>query len=845
MQVVNESHIYTDPVSEALCPKCGEALGVEGLSAFTNVECPKCSHAFQVPARFGPFLLIELLGAGGMGGVYKARDEGLERDVAIKVMLQSLGDDIDFVETFQREAQAAAKLNNPHIAQIYSFGQQYGQPYIVMELVSDGSLEELMKERDGVDPATAILVGEQIAEGLREAADAGLVHGDVKPENILFDEEGNAKLVDFGLVALSTGNANEVWGTPFYIAPEKVRRQKSDYRSDIYSLGATLYHAITNKPPFDGVDATAVVKARFEGAPAPLNEMCNKEIPAEVEALIQRMLEVDPAKRYPTYGSLMGDMRRFLSKAGPISLKKSSRRIKIKGKDAVKFDRHSKRISTNGISDGDDVDELGAVVESVQAKGCKKMVLVSALILVGLVILGGVVFGVMKINNKKEEALKIAVSQSNQDKALANGQKAIDIAGRNVAKIKARIPEGMRYAEEAANLAITVLGEGVRDRMVPPEPQYIMHEEEEVDSEKEPAVAATNVAAVAEDANDGATLSNVVAEAVADAQPEAVSLEPADQGEAQDDHPVVQIVRQMYMDAYAVTLAGKVADHLVVELETSYKKMEQLKQKPFSEVEMIKISNEMGVRVSSMSLIPEIKEMANLLANLKTTLATVKSDLESEVVKKRLALAEQERLKRKAAEDAKKKAAMEAHKEKVENEKARISVKEEECAEPIKNLKFREAIRLLKALSDELETDESKLALMMARERINRIEEFHKYLIKNSAGYRFSTGGVIEDSDANRFSIGKTKMFWKDFYQDRFNMAAELIANLVNSKDVEKNMRIREYTRLMTNTALFLNVFYPDVPQAQSFAGKLATGAAEKFSADADTIKGLLPQFFE
>ena len=164
----------------------------------------------------------------------------------------------------------------------------------------------MMKERGGVDPATGIFIGEQIAEGLREAAEAGLVHGDVKPENILFDEEGNAKLVDFGLVALSSGNANEVWGTPFYIAPEKVRRQKADYRSDIYSLGATIYHAIANKPPFDGPDATAVVKARFEGPAAPLAEVSGKEIPPEVEALIQRMLEVDPSKRYPTYGSLMG-----------------------------------------------------------------------------------------------------------------------------------------------------------------------------------------------------------------------------------------------------------------------------------------------------------------------------------------------------------------------------------------------------------------------------------------------------------------------------------------------------------------------------------------------------------
>ena len=186
MENVSESHIITDPVGSATCPKCGAVLDVTGLAAFTAVQCPSCDNEFQVPARLGAFLLLQVLGAGGMGGVYRARDEGLKREVAIKVMLKSLGDDPKFVETFQREAQAAAKLNHPNIAQIYSFGQTHGQPYIVMELVSGGSLDKMMAAQGPLDPAVVVHVGAQIADGLREAADAQLsraragvrLHGD-------------------------------------------------------------------------------------------------------------------------------------------------------------------------------------------------------------------------------------------------------------------------------------------------------------------------------------------------------------------------------------------------------------------------------------------------------------------------------------------------------------------------------------------------------------------------------------------------------------------------------------------------------------------------------------------
>ena len=186
------------------------------------------TNTIQTPADFGQFVLEKELGHGGMGSVYLGRDKMLERPVAIKVMLKSMGADAEFVERFKREAQAAARLNHPNIAQIYSFSIQDGQPYIAMELVSGGSLDKEMAQNPGtLDPVHVMTVGKQVAEGLSLAAQSGLVHGDVKPENILFDEDGNAKLVDFGLAAMQ-GDSSEIWGTPYYISPEKVRRQKID-----------------------------------------------------------------------------------------------------------------------------------------------------------------------------------------------------------------------------------------------------------------------------------------------------------------------------------------------------------------------------------------------------------------------------------------------------------------------------------------------------------------------------------------------------------------------------------------------------------------------------------------
>ena len=258
--------ITADRVERISCRKCGRHLDVSAVQPFSRVECPDCKTAQVVPMRLGPFLLLELLGAGGMGAVYRALDQSLGRYVAIKVMRRALGEDPQFVESFLREARAAAAINHRNVVQIYSCGQEKGQPYIVMELVAGGRLDQLLAKGEPLGEVRALEIGMNIAEGLKAANDIGLIHGDIKPANILFDKDGVAKVVDFGLARFMTrqSDAGEVWGTPYYIAPEKAQGHKVDHRSDIYSLGATLYHALGAKPPFEGDTATDVVVARLK-----------------------------------------------------------------------------------------------------------------------------------------------------------------------------------------------------------------------------------------------------------------------------------------------------------------------------------------------------------------------------------------------------------------------------------------------------------------------------------------------------------------------------------------------------------------------------------------------------
>ncbi|MDO9541928.1 MAG: protein kinase [Kiritimatiellia bacterium] len=307
--------IEAEHISQLSCAGCQKILDVSHLQPFIKIKCPECGTIQIVPAKFASFLLIKQLGAGGMGVIYRAMDRELGRQVALKVMKKSLGDNLEFVQAFKHEAQAAAALNHRNVVQIYSFGQYNGQPYIVMELVDGGKLEDLIAG-GGLDELKALEIHLEVTEGLMAASDVGLVHGDIKPANILFGKNGEAKVVDFGLASYISEQqqGKPVWGTPYYIAPEKARGKKVDFRSDIYSLGATLFHVLTGKPPFDGPTSNDVVMVRLN-KPAPDILEINPDIHPETAKMVARMLEIEPGMRYPSYPALLVDMRHALKTA--------------------------------------------------------------------------------------------------------------------------------------------------------------------------------------------------------------------------------------------------------------------------------------------------------------------------------------------------------------------------------------------------------------------------------------------------------------------------------------------------------------------------------------------------
>lgn len=302
------SGLILESVERHACERCGVEMDVLGVEPFKSFNCPECGAPFVVPARLGPFLLVSQIGRGGMGGVvFLARDELLDRNVAIKIMPASVGVNEELVATFRREAQAAARLNHPNIAQVYSFGQENGQPYIVMELLSGSSLDKLIEADGQLDEGFVVHIGLQVAQGLRAADEASLTHGDIKPENILFDDKMNAKVVDFGISSFVNQASEGIWGTPYYIAPERLLRMKPDARSDMYCLGGTLYHALTGRPPFDGRTPAEVVRARLEIDPLPVSEL-RRGVREEVESTVMRMLRREPGVRHPTYASLISDL---------------------------------------------------------------------------------------------------------------------------------------------------------------------------------------------------------------------------------------------------------------------------------------------------------------------------------------------------------------------------------------------------------------------------------------------------------------------------------------------------------------------------------------------------------
>jgi len=292
------------------CPACGAVVDVTDEEPLARVPCPGCGEKFRVERAFDNFVLLETLGVGGMGSVYKARDTRLDRFVALKILRQELSADPEEARRLEQEARATAAINDPHVVQVFSSGTDHGQFYLVMELVEHGSLDDLMAQHDRLPEAQVLETGIQIARGLRAAHEKGLIHRDIKPGNILFGSEHSAKIGDFGLAVAAEQNAettNEIWGTPYYVAPERLNNEPEDFRSDIYSLGATLYHAMAGRPPIEGETNSASALLDLKNHPLSLGAAL-PGLRRETVRTIDRMVAPDPEKRFASYDALIAGL---------------------------------------------------------------------------------------------------------------------------------------------------------------------------------------------------------------------------------------------------------------------------------------------------------------------------------------------------------------------------------------------------------------------------------------------------------------------------------------------------------------------------------------------------------
>jgi serine/threonine protein kinase len=265
----------------------------------------------------GRYEVEEVVGTGGVSSVYKAHDRLLERNVALKVLHPHFGDDEEYVERFRREARAVARLSHPNIVTVIDRGEADGHQFIVFEFIDGENLKELVQRTGPLPVRRAVELAAAVADGLAFAHESGLVHRDVKPQNVLLNGDGEAKVTDFGIarsleVEHGMTQTGTVMGTSNYLSPEQASGKAVTAATDVYSLGVVLYELLTAEVPFPGENFVAVAMQHLNNAPPSLLER-RPDAPVRLAAAIDRTLEKDPERRFASMGELAAELRRCLA----------------------------------------------------------------------------------------------------------------------------------------------------------------------------------------------------------------------------------------------------------------------------------------------------------------------------------------------------------------------------------------------------------------------------------------------------------------------------------------------------------------------------------------------------
>ena len=308
--------------------------------------------------------ILEKVGTGGMADVYKSKDHTLNRYVAVKVLKQEFSENANFVSKFRVEAQAAAGLMHPNIVNVYDVGEEKGIYYIVMELVDGITLKNYIAKRGRLGYKEAVTIALQVSMGLEAAHRNHIIHRDIKPQNIIISRDGKVKVTDFGIAKAATSDTitSNVMGSVHYTSPEQARGGFSDEKSDVYSLGVTLYEMLTGEVPFDG-ETTVAIAIRHIQEPMPSPRKINPDIPYSVDQIVLKCCEKSPDRRYQNMQELAADLKRSISNPDGDFVKRydpndmgSTRMLTEEEKEQIKQGVKNKQESAAAQADAEEED---------------------------------------------------------------------------------------------------------------------------------------------------------------------------------------------------------------------------------------------------------------------------------------------------------------------------------------------------------------------------------------------------------------------------------------------------------------------------------------------------------
>jgi len=302
-----------NPSDSKFCKECATPLPSSGGSVSETLEAPteELTRGTTFASRYE---IIEELGKGGMGNVYRAEDKKIKEEVALKLVKPEIAADKRTIERFSNELKMARKIAHRNVCRMYDIGEEKGTHYITMEYVPGEDLKSSIRRMGPLGAGKTVFIGKQVCEGLAEAHRLGVIHRDLKPQNIMIDKDGNARIMDFGIARAVKGkgitSAGVMVGTPEYMSPEQAEVKEVDQRSDIYSLGVILYEMVTGRVPFEGETPLSIVMKHKSETPADPTEI-NVQISEDLSSVILKCLEKDKEKRYQSAGEVRSELSRI------------------------------------------------------------------------------------------------------------------------------------------------------------------------------------------------------------------------------------------------------------------------------------------------------------------------------------------------------------------------------------------------------------------------------------------------------------------------------------------------------------------------------------------------------